>query len=361
MSCLDNLANITYPIELVYNLTKLYTFRGKDFYYENVFKQYMDATIKRTIEEDTFYASKILKLNVTDARLKLLIVKDSNPKNHEEAIVKNIKNVLTIIQEKGTELTIDDNEFLQLAIKLFQNAKKISYDSTIVETKYNLITERKKQSRRDQMKLYLEKYKTCIQKSLIEPTQAITCLYIDLINTPMFTEENDFIYLIMLYSLLFSHRFNAFKFISFFKKYYGLKNEFESAVITSSRNWEYGTAKTEIFNTLLVETLIKCYEEVDNNVKNYYFDKSLKKQDNVEAIIIKMPKTFTKQDVKDKCPNLSDSTIRRALENLQEQGKIQSTGTGRSAKWIKIQEDEFFTPKTLQTNIFDLIGNDTDF
>lgn len=358
MSCLDSIANITYPRELVYNLTKLYNFRGKDYYYENVFKQYMQATIQRTIEEDSFYAAKILKLNITDSRLKLLTRKDSQPKTKEEFAVKGIKKILKIIHEKGVDLEITDNEFLQMAVKLFDGYKKVAYNHTIKEQKYNMLTEKQKISKRDDMKNYLTKYQYLINKGQVEVTQAIVCLYIDLTNDPVFTDENEFINLMILYALLMSQRFNAYKFVSFFKKYYEKEREFKGALVSASRNWEYGTAKTEILNGLLIETMIETYNEVDKIVADFNFDKVLKKQENVETIIMKMPTTFTKDDVRSKCPNLSESTLRRALENLQAEGKISSTGTGRSAKWIKIQEDEMFTPKTLQTSIFDLVSNE---
>lgn len=357
MSCLENLSNITYPNSLVLNLTKLYNFRGKDYYYENVFKNYMDATIKKTIEIDTIYCCKILNFNITEQRIKLLINKDSQPKNKQEIVVKNIRKILEIIQKQGTEIELTDNEFLQMAMKLFEGYEKINYDYTIKDETYNLITEKKKISKRDVMRSYLSKYKTVV-KDYIEAIQAAVCLYIDLSNDNVFTSQNDFINLMILYSLIMSNRFYAFKFVSFFKKYYENIKEFKSYQAIASKDWQYGTSKTELFNGFLIEIMIRTYEEVDKLVDDYHFDKNLKKKENVEAVIMKMPKTFTKQDVIDRCPNLSEATVRRALENLHNEGKIESTGTGRSAKWIKIQEDEMFTANALQTNIFDFVSND---
>ena len=195
-------------------------------------------------------------------------------------------------------------------------------------------------------------------RDYIEATQAATCFYIDLQNDNVFNEQNDFINLMILYALIMSNRFYAFKFISFFKKYYENIDSFKAYQAAASKDWQYGSSKTELFNGFLIETMLQSYEEVDKLVADYHFDKNLKKKENVEAVIMKMPKTFTKQDVIDKCPNLSEATVRRALENLHREGKIESTGTGRSAKWIKIQEDEIFTSKALQTNIFDFVGED---
>ena len=45
--------------------------------------------------------------------------------------------------------------------------------------------------------------------------------------------------------------------------------------------------------------------------------------------------TFTKADIQKAHPNVSAKTIERTLMRLQEQGSIESLGTGRSAKWMK--------------------------
>lgn len=80
MYCLENMQRISYPADLVMDLTRLYRFKGKDFYYEDVFKSDMQTIIKDTIERDTFYAARVLNLQITEARLRTIIRKDLTPK-----------------------------------------------------------------------------------------------------------------------------------------------------------------------------------------------------------------------------------------------------------------------------------------
>ena len=68
MKCLSNVERATYPIELVMDLTKLYQFKGKDFYYEDFLKNHLDGIIRTTVEADTLAFCRILKLNVTENR-----------------------------------------------------------------------------------------------------------------------------------------------------------------------------------------------------------------------------------------------------------------------------------------------------
>ena len=75
-----------------------------------------------------------------------------------------------------------------------------------------------------------------------------------------------------------------------------------------------------------------------------------------ENIILKGPEIFTKADLREKCPYISDSTINRTLDRMKDQGLIDNLGTGRSAKWIKKIKTEKKISQMEQSNIFDMIN-----
>ena len=210
MKCISNLDRINYPSDLVYDLTRLYTFKGKDFHYEDVLKQYMNQIIKSTIEKDTVEACKILNLKIPDNRLKLIVKKNAEPKTKHERIAKNLKNVFQIVQQKGTELEITDNEFLQLGSKIFKDVHRVSYASDTVVEMNNMFEEKKQVSRRDMMKKELTYYLNARMQQKVEATQVITNLYVDLLNMKCFDIGNEFISLMICYCCLFSERFNVF-------------------------------------------------------------------------------------------------------------------------------------------------------
>ena len=344
-----------YQPELVKKLTDLYTFKGKDFYYEDVLKNYMPGIIEETIEKDALYSAIILKLNVTDSRKKAIIKKDSEPKTKDEMVLANLKKIFKIIQKKGTELELTDNEFLSLASMIFDGSKKILYKSEFETVKNNLLEEKVRISKRDKMQEELRLYRNAIIKNDLEPVSVITAMYVDLINMEYFSEENDFISLVILYALLFSQRFNVFKHQSFFELYYNQYKDFKINEASASMNWETGFANTTLLNKAIIDLMLEGYEKTENKVSDYALDKKLRKIDNVEAVIMKLPTVFTRKDIKDSCPRLSDSTINRALEDLKSQNKIRPNGTGRSATWMKIVDNEAFQVNGKQINIFDII------
>ncbi len=359
MKCLKNITGTLYKAELVRQLTNLYTYKGKDFYYEDVLKNYLNGIISETIEKDTDYAGRILGLKVTESRKQRIIKNNSEPKTKDEIILSNLKKVFTLIQKKGTNLDLSDNEFLHLAIDIFQNAEKISYLSYEVEDDSRaLYPEKKRKFRRDDMIEEIKQYQLAIHSFNIEPTSAITAFYVDLIHMNCFNARNEFMALIILYALLVSQRFNVFKYESFFELYFKNQENFKVVTASASLNWETGYANITMLNEEIIKLMLTGYHRAENRVNDFKFDKTIKKIENVESAIMKLPQTFTRKDIVEACPRLSKSTINRALEELKSENKIRSNGTGRSATWTKLVENESFQTKLTQMSIDDLLNSD---
>ena len=47
-------------------------------------------------------------------------------------------------------------------------------------------------------------------------------------------------------------------------------------------------------------------------------------------------KPFAFSEIQKECPNVSKDMIRHVLRQLRDEGKLRSEGTGRGAKWFKI-------------------------
>ena len=84
-----------------------------------------------------------------------------------------------------------------------------------------------------------------------------------------------------------------------------------------------------------LKLVIKAYSQTDKIIKDYRFDSTNKKVDNIENTILSMKSIFTKEEIRLANPYVSESTINRALISLRDQGFIEPLGKGRSAKWIR--------------------------
>ncbi len=340
MSSLKNLQRVTYSNDMIMTLIKLYKFHGKEFYYANVLKQEEQYYTRNVIERETHFLTQILKLNVSEHRLRLIINKNSEPRTNDEKIVRNIKNVITICCENISQFEFVANQVSSLADLLYKDVKKIKFATTKKQVAHQILEDQNFKSKRDALENLFDTFKTLIIEGQNEITNLIANFYIDFINIKPFTENNDVIGLVLIYTLLFKNGFTQFKIVSFFESLYEKQQQFEHHVVEANYNWDKGYSKIEPLNNFIVSLLLENYSKIEKLVKDFEYDSKLNKSNNVENTIMKAPTIFTKEYIQTKHPTVSSMTITRTLNRLQADGKIKSLGTGRAAKWHKVNEDQ---------------------
>lgn len=360
MNCLNNVDRAVFRADLVKSLTNLYTYKGKDFYYEEVLKNYMKEIINNTIYKDVYYASKLLDLNVSEARLKAIAKNDSNPKTKDEIVVANLKRTFIEIQDRSNNINLTVDEFEALGQSIFRNVVKISFNKKT--DKMNDYGTKPKDSPYDRLNAELNLYVKIKESKRIESIQIITRLFVDLLHMKCFNVENEFLCLVIQYCLLFTEDFNVFKYASFFEEYYNMKTKFDKAIAEADYMYNEGLSDPASLNIEFINLMLNGYKKADALVQDQRFNKDyrIKKIDVVMSAILKLDTVFSRDDVKRECPMLSDTTINRALKELKDEGKIKPNGTGRSATWIKLVEPEFYTLSGKQANIFDFMEDDAD-
>ena len=316
----------------------------------------MKGIITETIEKDVKYASRLLDLNVSDARMKSILKKDSDPKTNDERIVANLKGVFKLVQEMGTDLELTQNEFLMLGTRIF-GSKKFGFAYELKDSSEGLLSEKKKVSKRDEFDNLIKTLKRAMITLKIESTQVITRFYLDILNQQIFSTHNDFMAILICYCLLVSRRFQAFKYVSFFELYTNRMDYFKQAIAKANLGYKEGYSETSDLNNEIINLLIQGYLTVENMMQDSRYNKDIKinKIDSAASAILSLGQNFTKNDIKELCPYMSDSTINRVLELLKEENKIISNGTGRSATWTKLVNNTDISRRDKQINIFDMI------
>ncbi len=358
MHCLNNLERLTTTKEMIVKIINLYQYKGKDFYYCDVLKQDLDQITKDTVERETFFLGKLINLDVTESRKRLIIKKDSKPKTHDEQILFNLKHIISFLQTKVVDFDLLSNEVLSLAKRLYQDVCEVKFNTFVEEVQVNLLREKKRVSKRDDLDKLLELYSKLLYAQEHELTNLVTNFYIDFINLKVFNEGNELISLMLIYILLFKERFNVFKYMSFFEELYNQKEMFKNAVIQAGFNWEHGFSQTTPLNIMIMDLMIVAYNKTDEVVRDYNFDAKLNKSDNIENTIMKLPQVFTKDEIRNKHPYTSESTINRTLQRLKDENKVRPNGVGRSATWIRLIEHEKFNPNFKQIDLFEIFDEE---
>lgn len=335
MSCVNNIERLIIPNDIIVQLTKVYKYIGMNKYFEKVFESDMDIVIEQTVERDAFFLAQILNLQLTDARMRLIITKDSVPRKKEETTVCNIKETLLSYQSNFVNIRYQSNDILNMINYVYSHYNTIKYDYVPLEKKTILISQNMK-SKRVILDEIIENVNENIKNESFETIILYIHFFLDFYNLEPFVSHNDSAAFLLLYLLLLKANVESFKYVSFFEIIYENFSSFDKELKNASYNWHEGYAQTLGLIRLILNIIIKSYQKVEEIVKNYKFDQSLNKSDNIENTILKFDNTFTKEEIRLIHPYVSESTINRTLTKLRDRGEIRPLGRGRSAKWIKV-------------------------
>lgn len=324
MSCVENINRYIVPNDIITLLTKVYKYIGKNEIYEDIVKSHINKVVEQTIQRDAFFLGKILNLSLTETRLRLIITKNSAPRNKEENILFNIIEILTDIQQNHTKYDYRSNDLLNMINYIYQS-QNIKYD---FKEEINNLSKRN----------YLDNLTEIVINNKNKTEQIILFLnyFIDLYNIKPFTANNQTASLIALYLLMLKSELNVFCYVSFFELIYNNLNEFNDCLLDVSYNWKDGIAQPTSFIRFMINLILEGYRKAEKIIFEYKVDQNISKGDNIENTILKLPTIFTKDQIRAIHPYVSESTINRALQKLRDENKIKPLGKGRSAKWRKI-------------------------
>lgn len=336
MSCIININRFLIPNDIITTLSNIYQYIGKNESYEETLGNDINRIMDQTIERDCYFFAKLLKLDVSDARMRLIITKDSNPRTNSETTLYNLKEILKSFQYNHQELTTQSNDLINVTNYLYAN-QNIKFDYEQVDKKIIL----KSQSMRSK-RIILDKVNEEVNKIQTKNAFETIVLYlhyfIDFYNIAPFTEHNDAAALLLLYLLMLKAKVYSFKYVSLYEMLFLEYDNFQTELRNASFNWKEGLSQTFGFIRFMTKLILKSYEQTNDFIKNYEFDSNIKKSNNIEITIAKLSDIFTKDEIRLVHPYVSESTINRTLSKLRDENAIKPLGKGRSAKWIKIQK-----------------------
>ena len=250
---------------------------------------------------------------------------DLKPRNKDEILLVNIRGIFDRIYSSNV-FEVNTNEINDLAVLLYKgyleknNSFKKSSDSD--------------HSSRDKLEEIVASYNKLRKEKMVDYLCLNIAFLVDFLKLSPFKEGNSLVGIIVFYVLSLESDIKAFAYSSFFKKLFKYKDEYEKSVNESFFMYEDGFPNVSNLLRLMLKIDKEAYDDLESLDRDYLFSKGLKKYDTVINIIYKLGETFSKNDIREAIPGISDSTIDRVLQDLQNEGKIGAYSKGRNAKWV---------------------------
>ena len=134
--------------------------------------------------------------------------------------------------------------------------------------------------------------------------------------------------------MLYQSGFEVGRYISLEKIIEERKEDYYESLRLSSIHWHDNQQNPFPWINYLLSVILAAYKELESRV-GLVTTGSQNKTVRIRRFVEGRISPFTKTDVRNACPDISEATINRVLRELRDEGVIASSGLGRSAKWIK--------------------------
>ena len=331
--------------EAVAYLTQIHEYKGQ----QNLFIEAKADALSNLLEvakiQSTEASNRIEGIITTDDRLKKIVREKTMPQTRSEKEIAGYRDVLSIIHESFDAIPITQNYILQLhkilyshmnnplagRTKSVQNYITATYPDGHVETLFTPLAPYETPEALDRI---CEEYNRVIGNMELEPLIAIPVFIHDFLCIHPFNDGNGRMSRLLTTLLLYRNGFYVGKYISLEAKIAKNKDLYYDALAQAQTGWHEGTEDVVPFIKYLLGTILAAYKDFEDRVA--LVETKLPALEMVRRASKNRIGRFNKQDIRELCPTLSDSSIEGALRKLIAAGELKKEGRGKNTCYFRL-------------------------
>lgn len=296
--------------------------------------------------QSTEASNAIEGIITTSTRIKQLVEEKTTPKNHDEQEIAGYRDVLNIIHESFDAIPISQNYILQLhkilyshmnnpmggRTKSVQNYISATYPDGHVETLFTPLSPFETPEALDKI---CEEYNRVIGNMEVEPLIIIPIFIHDFLCIHPFNDGNGRMSRLLTTLLLYRNGFYVGKYISPEAKIAKNKDLYYNALSQAQHGWHEGTEDVVPFIKYLLGTILATYKDFEDRFS--LVETKLPALEMVRQASMYKIGRFNKQDIRELCPTLSNSSIEKAFRDLISLGEIKKEGKGKGTCYYRLR------------------------
>ncbi|HHP1053799.1 MULTISPECIES: Fic family protein [Bacillus cereus group] len=341
----DKYFDIELQRELVKLISEISEYKGKlSAYQERNPKIFNNLEKTIPLHYIKNFNTVFMDIKVPYKRLKELILNDMLPKTTEEDAVFCYYQTLSLVHKKFYDLPINPETILELH---FQLIHYITSDSAKwrkkqfimpVVPEYGMHSSSYRPLSRKLIPKSVEQL--CAQYNTLEADKELHALILiarfmlNFYCILPFNQGNRRLALLLMQLLLMKKDYTFIKYVCLDKYIKKHESKYYESIFKSSVNWYCSGHNIsfwmKIFLTIILDAYRDLYLTVQGSICRYT------KMERIKNYIFKQSKPFTKEDICSVYPDISESTISKALASFQSLGHIKLVSRGRNAQWTRI-------------------------
>ena len=332
--------------EILGLVAAIYKYAGKQELYLKQKPHELDKLVEIAKVQSTEASNAIEGIVKTNTRIKQLVNGKTTPKNRNEQEIAGYRDVLNVIHESFDAIPITRNYILQMhkimyshmnnplagQTKNVQNYVSAKYPDGHTETIFTPLAPYETPEALDRI---CEEYNRVIGNNDVEPLIAIPVFIHDFLCIHPFNDGNGRMSRLLTTLLLYRNGFYVGKYISLEAKIAKDKDLYYNALKQSQDGWHQGEEDSVPFIKYLLGTILAAYKDFEDRFS--IVEEKIPAVDMVRKAITNKLGRITKQDIREMCPSLSDSSIEGALRKLVNAGELKREGSGKATHYIPLK------------------------
>lgn len=333
--------------EIVKKLTLINEYKGEQRLFIEAHKDELIELVEIAKIQSTEASNRIEGIFTADDRIKSLVQAKTTPRDRDEAEIAGYRDVLNTIHENYDYIPINANYILQLHRDLYKFLG--STEGGRFKTSDNIIRETDADGNECVRFRPVPAWETALSidelcksyheaKHEADPLLLSLMFILDFLCIHPFNDGNGRMSRLITLLLLYQSGFIVGKYISIERIIEESKETYYEVLQDSSINWHENENDYKPFVNYMLGVVVNAYKEFESRVE-LLTNPNLSKADRVREIIRKHIGTITKAELLNMNPDISDTTIQRALADLLKNGEIEKIGGGRYTKYVWKVED----------------------
>ena len=331
--------------DIVNMLSSLHEFKGKQELYIEAESDVLTALLDIAKIQSTKASNKIEGIYTSDERLEALVMDKAEPRNRSEEEIAGYREVLATVHDSYEYIPIRPNNILQLHRDLY------SFSSSDTGGRFkntdNVIAESSKDGQQrvrfipvpafqtpEAMENLCNEFNNAIDRAEYDPLLLIPMFILDFLCIHPFNDGNGRMSRLLTLLLLYRSGYIVGKYVSMEMLIEKTKETYYEALQNSSIEWHNNKSDYTSFVRYYLGVVLKGYNEFQDRIEHLKY-RRLSKADRVKAVFEKKLGLVKKSDIATLCPDISETTIERALKELLEAGFIEKVGKGRATGYAK--------------------------
>lgn len=321
--------------EIVQLLGQIHEHKGE---HANVQEDKLTHLIEIARIQSTEASNRIEGIYTSDERLQKLVKDKTTPRDRSEKEIAGYRDVLATIHESHEYIPVKPGMILQFHRDLYK------FSGINIGGSYkpfdNVISEEDAQGKKhirfvpvpawetpEAMERLCQAYNDLCNSGQYDPLLMIPVFILDFLCIHPFNDGNGRMSRLLTLLLLYRAGYNVGKYISIEKLIERTKGAYYDELQESSNGWHEEKNDYIPFVTYQLGVILAAYREFSDRVK--IVTENNRKPNRVRDIIKGNLGKITKTEIMQQCPDISQTTIQRALNDLVKSGEILKIGGGR--------------------------------